>query len=216
MLQAVSFTHSYTPVTLLFATTKKELVTKMSQRVRKITMFTSFFLGGGALLNNQTNKCNCRNHTMACVVKAKLWSRFPFIHDLVDLHWPSLEVIIFSTSSWVTNREVTRLAYFSKQLSGHIVFSSVPYKGHGLINSRTVLIMRHKLCALVSSSASSSSSSVPLTMSVDGWPWMTLQPVFPCSPFPSGTCGTPGLSVPTSIQGPSHTTACHQVKNLLH
>ena len=39
----------------------------------------------------------------------------------------------------------------------------------------------------------------PLTTKVVGAPQMILQPVFsifPCSPLPSGTCRTPGLSVP--------------------
>ena len=39
----------------------------------------------------------------------------------------------------------------------------------------------------------------PLTARVVGAPQMTLQPVFsifPCSPLPSGTCRTPGLSIP--------------------
>ena len=39
----------------------------------------------------------------------------------------------------------------------------------------------------------------PLTASVVGAPQMILQPVFsifPCSPLPSGTCRTPGLSIP--------------------
>ena len=38
----------------------------------------------------------------------------------------------------------------------------------------------------------------PLTARVVGAPQMFLQPVFsifPCSPLPSGTCGTPGLSI---------------------
>ena len=39
----------------------------------------------------------------------------------------------------------------------------------------------------------------PLTARVVGAPQMILQPVFsifPCSPLPSGTCRTPGLSIP--------------------
>ena len=39
----------------------------------------------------------------------------------------------------------------------------------------------------------------PLTTRVVGAPWMILQPVFsifPCSPLPSGTWRTPGLSIP--------------------
>ena len=39
----------------------------------------------------------------------------------------------------------------------------------------------------------------PLTVRVVGVPQMILQPVFsifPCSPLPSGTWGTPGLSIP--------------------
>ena len=39
----------------------------------------------------------------------------------------------------------------------------------------------------------------PLTARVVGAPRMILQPVFsifPCSPLPSGTCRTPGLSIP--------------------
>ena len=39
----------------------------------------------------------------------------------------------------------------------------------------------------------------PLTAGVVGAPQMILQPVFsifPCSPLPSGTCRTPGLSIP--------------------
>ena len=39
----------------------------------------------------------------------------------------------------------------------------------------------------------------PLTARVLGAPQMILQPVFsifPCSPLPSGTCRTPGLSIP--------------------
>ena len=39
----------------------------------------------------------------------------------------------------------------------------------------------------------------PLTARVVGAPQMILQPVFsifPCSPLPSGTCWTPGLSIP--------------------
>ena len=39
----------------------------------------------------------------------------------------------------------------------------------------------------------------PLTVRVVGAPQMSLQPVFsifPCSPLPSGTCRTPGLSIP--------------------
>ena len=39
----------------------------------------------------------------------------------------------------------------------------------------------------------------PLTARVVGAPQMILQPVFsifPCSPVPSGTCRTPGLSIP--------------------
>ena len=39
----------------------------------------------------------------------------------------------------------------------------------------------------------------PLTARVVGAPQMILQPVFsnfPCSPPPSGTCRTPGLSIP--------------------
>ena len=39
----------------------------------------------------------------------------------------------------------------------------------------------------------------PLTTRVVGAPQMILQPVFsifPCSPLPSGTCQTPGLSIP--------------------
>ena len=39
----------------------------------------------------------------------------------------------------------------------------------------------------------------PLTARVIGAPQMILQPVFsifPCSPQPSGTCRTPGLSIP--------------------
>ena len=39
----------------------------------------------------------------------------------------------------------------------------------------------------------------PLTSRVAGAPQMILQPVFsicPCSPLPSGTCRTPGLSIP--------------------
>ncbi len=39
----------------------------------------------------------------------------------------------------------------------------------------------------------------PLTARVDGAPQMILQPVFsifPCSPLPSGTCRTPGMSIP--------------------
>ena len=39
----------------------------------------------------------------------------------------------------------------------------------------------------------------PLTARVVGAPLMILQPVFsifPCSPLPSGTCRTPGLSIP--------------------
>ena len=39
----------------------------------------------------------------------------------------------------------------------------------------------------------------PLTARVIGAPQMILQPVFtifPCSPLPSGTCRTPGLSIP--------------------
>ena len=39
----------------------------------------------------------------------------------------------------------------------------------------------------------------PLTARVVGAPQMILQPVlsvFPCSPLPSGTCQTPGLSIP--------------------
>ena len=39
----------------------------------------------------------------------------------------------------------------------------------------------------------------PLTTSVAGAPQMIVQPVFsifPCSPLPSGTCRTPGLSIP--------------------
>ena len=39
----------------------------------------------------------------------------------------------------------------------------------------------------------------PLTARVFGAPQMILQPVFsifPCSPLPSGTCRTPGLSIP--------------------
>ena len=45
----------------------------------------------------------------------------------------------------------------------------------------------------------SSSSSIPLTVRVVWAPQMILQPVFsifPCSPLPSGTCQTPGLSIP--------------------
>ena len=39
----------------------------------------------------------------------------------------------------------------------------------------------------------------PLTARVVGAPQMISQPVFsivPCSPLPSGTCPTPGLSIP--------------------
>ena len=49
-----------------------------------------------------------------------------------------------------------------------------------------------------SSSSSSSSSSNPLTARIVGAPQMILQPVFsifPCSPLPSGTWRTPGLSI---------------------
>ena len=45
----------------------------------------------------------------------------------------------------------------------------------------------------------SSSSSNPLTAKVNGAPQMISQPVFsisPCSLLPSGTCWTPGLSIP--------------------
>ena len=49
----------------------------------------------------------------------------------------------------------------------------------------------------------------PLTARVVGAPQMILQPVFsifPCSPLPSGTCWSPGLSIPCCL--PTSSSAC--------
>ena len=51
----------------------------------------------------------------------------------------------------------------------------------------------------------------PLTARVVGAPQMILQPffsTFPCSPLPSGTCWTPGLSIPWCCL-PASSSVCH-------
>ena len=62
----------------------------------------------------------------------------------------------------------------------------------------------HKMCLLATQTPSATSSQEeqvlkPFAAGVIGAPGMTSQPVssvFPCSPLPSGTCRTPGLSIP--------------------
>ena len=56
----------------------------------------------------------------------------------------------------------------------------------------------------------------PLTTRVVGAPQMILQPVFsifPCSPLPSGTCQTPGLSTPWCSLPPSSFVLFFRVRN---
>ena len=67
------------------------------------------------------------------------------------------------------------------------------------ITLTVIIILPHWIKQFKDPPSSLSHLIYPITMKVVGAPQMILQPlfsIFPCSPLPSGTCWTPGLSIP--------------------
>ena len=111
-----------------------------------------------------------------------------------DIKWTVMRAVDGSVQ-WLCSREAERQCRIMwlthRALESEVLHTQTQKSGSFLKQFTSVQVLKKSIVIVIIIN--------PLTKRVVGAPQMILQPVFsifPCSPLPSGTCRTPGLSIP--------------------